>query len=101
MAVHDVEYETFRALLAYLLTDEPPDALAVQPLLDLMMLSNAYGVVRLEQLCARTLTRVMSEQDAREVSRCAGLIGSGELMRAASSFSDLQKLGGDIPLEAR
>ena len=86
MAVADVQYVTFRALLDYLLTDETPDELSVPALLDLMMLANRYGVIRLEQLCVRMIGHNVSDHNAPppDVAYCAQMIGSSDLHRVSN-----------------
>ena len=95
VAVADVQYVTFRALLDYLLTDETPDELSVPALLDLMMLANRYGVIRLEQLCARMIGHNVSDHNAADVAYCAQTIGSSDLHRVASNH--LLSAAGDEP----
>lgn len=85
--IPDVGYDVFRALLCYLLTDELSADLPVGALLEIMMLSNAYGVMRLEQLCARRVAAALSEHNACDAFRCAELIGECHLLRAAEKFS--------------
>lgn len=51
-----------------------------------MMLANAYGLMRLEQLCARLVGSWLSEQNAPEIHRCAELIGECYLQRAAAKW---------------
>ena len=82
----DVDYAAFRGLIDYLLTDEGPERLPTQVVLDLMMLANTYGVRRLEQLCARALADQLSLDNAHEVRHCASLIGASHLVRAASKL---------------
>jgi len=89
----NVSYSVFRALLDYLLTDELPEELedanarcdlALDGALELMMLANAYGVQRLEQLCQQVLVKGISKQNVHEISRCAQLIGASQLQRASA-----------------
>jgi hypothetical protein len=81
-----VSYEVYRALLDYLLCDVLKETLEPHNTLELMMLANAYGVERLEQLCARQLITTLSVSNVHEVGRCAEMIGSGHLVRAAEKF---------------
>lgn len=100
VCVHDVAYVTFRALIDYLLTDETPDELSVPALLDLMMLANRYGVMRLEQLCARMIGHNVSEDTAPDVAMCANLIGSSELHRVASNTMLASAGNENVPIDA-
>jgi len=88
--IPDVSYAAFRSLLTYLLTDEVPpdlgDLSLLHVVLELMMLANAYGVLRLEQMCARLITGYLSEANAKEVHDCAELIGECHLQRAAAKL---------------
>jgi len=84
--VLDVSYAVYRALLDYLLCDEPAADLPVDLLLELMMLANAYGVARLEQLCASRLMARIDAQNVSEVGRCASLIGQAHLARAVDKY---------------
>ena len=84
--VPDVSYTVYRALLDYLLCDELTEGLDTELLLELMMVSNAYGVTRLEQLCARKLITRLESENVEEIGRCAHLIGSCFLLRAAEKF---------------
>lgn len=86
IAVPDVSYVTYRALLDYLLSDAISDELGYEPTAELMMLANAYGVCRLEQLCARRLAARLSPDNMREIGHCASLIGEAHLQRAAEKF---------------
>ena len=80
----DVAYPVFRALLDYLLTDEVSENINADEALELMMLANAYGVLRLEQLCEHLVAMRLSEQNVHEVSRCAEMIGACQLQRATA-----------------
>jgi len=89
----NVSYSVFRALLDYLLTDEMPEGFentdqrceaVLDAALELMMLANAYGVLRLEQLCEQVLVAGVSKQNVHEISRCAQLIGASQLQRASA-----------------
>ena len=51
--VPDISYDVYRALLDYLLSDCLAEHLGIDMTRELMMLSNAYGITRLEQLCDR------------------------------------------------
>ena len=85
--IPDVDYTVFRALLDYLLTDELAEAeLTVVAVLELMMLANAYGVLRLEQLCEQSVSENLAESNVDDVRSCAQLIGSARLERAAEKF---------------
>ena len=85
--IPDVDYTVFRALLDYLLTDELAEAeLTVVSVLELMMLANAYGVLRLEQLCEQSVSENLAESNVDDVRSCAQLIGSARLERAAEKF---------------
>ena len=92
--VPDVGYDVYRALLDYLLSDYLAGHLQPDTLLELMMLSNAYGIARLEQLCARKLASVLDTHNVGEVARCASLIGEHHLHRAADRFARMQPAGG-------
>ena len=83
----DATYTTYRALLDYLLCDELDAGLCTEALLDLMMLSNAYGITRLEQLCARKLITRIDDDNLEAVGSCAQLIGASHLSRAVQRFS--------------
>ena len=85
--VPDVEYVVFRALINYLLADVIDSELTVSSLLELMLLANAYGVVRLEQLCVRLVSAALSELNASEIYQCANLIGEFYLKRAAEKYA--------------
>ena len=93
--VTDVQYSVYRALLDYLLCDELPLQMETSVTLDLMMLANAYGVTRLESLCARRLVNKLDQKNVGEVARCANLIGSMHLKRAADSFGARMDLLGE------
>jgi len=82
--VGEVSYAVYRALLDYLLCDDVAKGLPTELLLELMMLANAYGVLRLEQMCAGKLTRRLDSENAEYIGHYAQLIGSGHLGRAAS-----------------
>ena len=82
-------YAAFRALLTYLLTDELSADMGMHVVLELMMLANAYGVLRLEQMCARLIGSFLSEQNAKEIHDCAELIGECYLQRAAAKLTDV------------
>ncbi|KAL1496326.1 hypothetical protein AB1Y20_016283 [Prymnesium parvum] len=84
--VPGVGYATYRSLLSYLLTDELTADLPTPVLLELMMLANAYGVKRLEQLCALAIARLLSERNAKEVLCYAEMIGECYLQRAAEKL---------------
>ena len=86
IAVPDASYVAYRALLDYLLCDEISDDLPCDVLAELMMLANAYGVCRLEQLCARRLAARLDADNMREVAHCASLIGEAHLQRAVEKF---------------
>ena len=94
--VPDVPYGVYRALLDYLLSDYLSDYLQAETLLELMMLSNAYGVQRLEQLCARQLARELDAHNVCEIGRCAALIGEHHLVRAADRFAQAQQPGAGV-----
>ena len=79
--LHSYSLETERE--AHLLCDELTEGLDTELLLELMMVSNAYGVTRLEQLCARKLITRLESENVEEIGRCAHLIGSCFLLRAA------------------
>lgn len=98
--VPDVGYEVYRALLDYLLSDYLAGHLPPETLLELMMLSNAYGIGRLEQLCARKLASVLDMHNVGEVARCASLIGEQHLHRAADRFARMQAATGPGACEA-
>jgi len=87
VVVGDVSYAVYRALLDYLLCDELSEGLQPESLVECMMLANAYGVLRLEQLCARKLVQRLDENNVAEVGRCAHLIGAAHLERACGRFS--------------
>ena len=89
--VPDVPYDVYRALLDYLLSDHLSGFLRAETLLELMMLSNAYGILRLEQLCARQLARELDTSNVSEIARCAALIGEHHLLRAADRFAELKQ----------
>ena len=89
VSIHDVGYAAFRALLTYLLTDELSADMGMHVVLELMMLANAYGVLRLEQMCARLIGSFLSEQNAKEIHDCAELIGECYLQRAAAKLTDV------------
>ena len=84
--ISDVSYDTFCALVDYLLTDDLAPHLAAEKALDLLLLANAYMIVRLEQLCARRLVEIFDEENVAEVARCASLIGATQLERAATRW---------------
>ena len=54
-----------------------------------MMLANAYGISRLEQLCARKIATRLDANNVHEVARCASLIGEPYLQRATQKYSAL------------
>ena len=90
--VAGVPHDAFRVLLGYLLTDELPDEttagaeVSAELALAVLMLANAYGVTRLEQICEGRLTRQLDAENVAEIARCAHLIGSRQLQRAADRF---------------
>ena len=88
--VPDVAHAVYRALLDYLLSDYLACQLASETLLELMMLSNAYGITRLEQMCAHKLAATLDATNVSEVGRCAALIGAHHLHRAADKFTQAQ-----------
>ena len=105
VVVSGVPYDAFRVLLGYLLTDELPDAepgaeVSAELALDVLMLANAYGVIRLEQMCEARLTRQLDADNVAEVARCAHLIGSRQLQRAADRFVRLAPPGDSAPIRA-
>jgi hypothetical protein len=85
--VPDVSYSTYRALLDYLLSDYLAEGLEIETTLELMMLANAYGIARLEQICARSLASRLDASNVLEVARCAAMIGEHHLRRAADKFA--------------
>ena len=94
--IPDVDYTVFRALLDYLLTDELAEAeLTVVAVLELMMLANAYGVLRLEQLCEQSVSENLAESKVDEVRSCAMLIGSARLERAAEVCRRERRVRGE------
>jgi hypothetical protein len=54
--------------------------------IELMMLANAYGIFRLEQLCARKLASSLDVDNVQAVAGAAELIGEGHLLRATQKF---------------
>ena len=88
VCVPDVSYSVYRALLDYLLSDEISEHLPTEAALELMMLANSYGVVRLEQLCARKLAYRLDASNVTDIARCADLINERHLLRAATKFMD-------------
>jgi hypothetical protein len=91
--ISDVSYDTFCALVDYLLTDELAPHLAAEKALDLLLLANAYMIVRLEQLCASRLVEIFDEENVAEVARCATLIGATQLERAATRWMRSKEFG--------
>lgn len=85
--VCDVSYPVFRALLDYLLCDSLSDELPCDATLELLMLANAYGVTRLEQLCELKLTSRLDVDNVHEIGRCAAMIGAVYLERAAEKYA--------------
>ena len=96
--VPDVQYEVYRALLDYLLSDYLAEPCPPETLLELMMLANAYGIVRLEQLCARKLARRLDASNVNEIGRCACLIGEHHLHRAAGKFNESMQQQAGAPM---
>lgn len=94
VCVADISYDVYRALLDYLLSDHLTAQLPAETYLELMMLSNAYGLGRLEQLCARKLAAVLDMNNVGEIARCASLIGEQHLHRAADRYAHLQAAAG-------
>ena len=90
----------YRTLLDYLLCDQLSDRLSCEGVLELMMLSNLYGLSRLEQLCARRLASRLDESNVQEIARCASLIGEQHLHRAADRFARMQAATGPGACEA-
>ena len=84
--IYDASYCVYRALLDYLLCDEIAHELEVESLAELLMLSNAYGVSRLEFLSARKLATKIDDQNVDEILQCAVLIGEVHLQRACERF---------------
>lgn len=78
------------AVPRYLLSDYLDHTLPAEPTLELMMLANAYGASRLEQLCARQLATRLDVSNVHEVARCAQLIFSSQLQRATEQFAAAQ-----------
>uniref|UniRef100_A0A6U5EUN1 BTB domain-containing protein n=1 Tax=Calcidiscus leptoporus TaxID=127549 RepID=A0A6U5EUN1_9EUKA len=99
--VPHVSYVVFRGLIDYLVTDHLPGTLSTEAVLDLMMLANAYGVQRLEQLCELSLAARLSEQNAAELSRCAELIGACQLKRASAKLLAGGGAAVALPVECR
>jgi hypothetical protein len=84
--ITDTCYDVYRALLDYLLCDELREALETSVVLELMMLANAYGVTRLEQMCASKLISRLDAENVEAVGHCAQMIGAGYLAREADKF---------------
>ena len=87
VSIPDVGYDVYRALLDYLLSDHLGQGLVAETLLELMMLANAYGLTRLEQLAARKIATALDANNVQEVARCAALIGEYHLHRAAERYA--------------
>ena len=88
VTITDASYDVYRALLDYLLSDYLSNHLVAETTLELMMLANAYGISRLEQLCALSIAALLDPQNLSEVARCAGLIGEHHLRRAAEKYAE-------------
>ena len=85
------------------LCDELSERLQPEVVLELMMLANAYGVVRLEQLCARKLAARLDACNVADIAQCANLIGESYLLRAAQKFecARLDAVNTAAPQEVR
>lgn len=99
--VPHVSYNVFRGLIDYLVTDQLSATLSTEAVLDLMMLANAYGVLRLEQLCELYLSARLSEHNVAELSRCAELIGACQLKRASAKLLEGSGAAASPTVECR
>ena len=85
--VLDLVVDEFTLLVQLSPLLELSDELPCDTTLELLMLANAYGVARLEQLCARKLAARLDAQNVAEIGRCAGMIGEAHLERAAGRYA--------------
>jgi len=95
--VSEVSYGAYRVLLDYLLCDQLAEGQNTSLLLDVMMLANAYGVLRLEQMSAHKLMSRLDTENATYIGHYAQLIGSAHLARAARKALTTPSQAADEP----